>query len=470
MKPLSLFIIFLLVYSLHTHAQLLAPSQKLSLEMHPTDKSLVVAKFLSEISQNVEEEWTMLSMVDEFNLNDFNDLVKTRKMVPNGKHYSFYRSGKLFLESNYVFGECSGEITAYYETGEIYYKVNSNEFLEGELIHYYKNGNVKRIENFNAGNLSGKMIEFYTNETIKYKGNYLNGKKVGNFIFYHQNGKAKRKIKYENGNAISEKCFDVNGKALDCAQLHIEPQFPGGVNALKTSIESLNLGSITPTEDTAIFRIILTIDTLGQASLTKYHFKTNPLLFLYLNNWVNQLPAFTPYYFDGVPQKCRVNIAFPIFKNRILWPEETTKTQEIIRDSDLQEEYQTFFWEFTSEIPDHNVYFIADQMPQFPGGTKALRKFISENLNNPLPGKKQNEIVRVSFIVNKQGKLKSFRLMNTVHPLLDEEAFRIAELMPDWIPGKIRNRKVSVYYHVAFDFNNPENKKINLQKTPIIRY
>ncbi len=84
MKPLSLFTIFLLVYSLHTHAQLLAPSQKLTLEMHPTDKSLVVAKFLSKISQNVEEEWTMFSMVDEFNLNDFNDLVKTRKMVPNG--------------------------------------------------------------------------------------------------------------------------------------------------------------------------------------------------------------------------------------------------------------------------------------------------------------------------------------------------------------------------------------------------
>lgn len=472
MKSTLLSLIILICSFSVAVAQQVSPKQELRLENHPTENNLFVARMVSKYTKRLTEEWVLFSTVSEIDVKNYNNLVKTKQVLPHGKHLTYYQSGKLFIEENYNSGKRVGEIVAYYETGEIMYKVSSDKYLDGELTQYYKNGNIKRIEHFNNGSLTGKMTEYYPDGNVSCKGKYLNGQKTGNFITFYSNGKTKRKLKYKDGELISEQCFNKKGDKKDCQPLNTEPTYKGGTEALKAAIESIKLDADTYSEDTTIFRITLIIDTLGEARFSSYYFGTNTSLYSSLKNWSEQLSAFTPYYFDGKSQKCKINIAFPVFRNKILWPQEISKYHSFSRDGILQEDISTFFWEFISNIPNHSVYFVVDQMPTFPGGEKALNKFISDNLNYPKAAKSQRikGIVMVSFIVNPEGKLKSFKLMKGVHPLLDEEAFRIAKLMPDWIPGKSRSQAVSVFYNVSFNFGISNQNNLNSLAKPVRKY
>jgi protein TonB len=111
--------------------------------------------------------------------------------------------------------------------------------------------------------------------------------------------------------------------------------------------------------------------------------------------------------------------------------------------------------EITKEEPrEEEVFYIVEQMPEFPGGENALRKFIADKLMYPVIAQ-ENGIqgkVYVSFIVDKDGSIKNAIVVRSVDPSLDREALRVINSLPKWNPGKQRGRPVKVSFTVPIIF------------------
>lgn len=82
-------------------------------------------------------------------------------------------------------------------------------------------------------------------------------------------------------------------------------------------------------------------------------------------------------------------------------------------------------------------------MPEYPGGNDSLLKFINYNLKNPLEETVQG-IVKVLFIVEKDGSLTNIKIAKSLGEAYDNEAIRVVKLMPKWIPGKENGNPMSV--------------------------
>lgn len=100
------------------------------------------------------------------------------------------------------------------------------------------------------------------------------------------------------------------------------------------------------------------------------------------------------------------------------------------------------------------VFMVAEQMPEFPGGMKELLKFLQDNLKYPENAMKNNVQGRVivQFVVEKDGTLTEFKVARSVDPDLDAEALRVLQTMPKWKPGMQRGEVVRVKFTVPVSF------------------
>ena len=105
-------------------------------------------------------------------------------------------------------------------------------------------------------------------------------------------------------------------------------------------------------------------------------------------------------------------------------------------------------------VEEPQVFFIVEDMPEFPGGELALRKYIAENVRYPEMAK-ENDIqgtVYVRFVVDTDGSVKNVEVIRGVDQLLDKEAIRVVQSLPKWKPGKQRGKAVKVSHSVPIKF------------------
>ena len=109
-----------------------------------------------------------------------------------------------------------------------------------------------------------------------------------------------------------------------------------------------------------------------------------------------------------------------------------------------------------SEKDDKNedIFQVVEDMPQFIGEDGNVMKFLAKRIRYPLEAQKKNITgkVFVTFVINKNGEPVNFRIAKSVDPLLDREAIRVLQLMPNWKPGTQRGNPVSVEYTVPINF------------------
>ncbi len=114
-------------------------------------------------------------------------------------------------------------------------------------------------------------------------------------------------------------------------------------------------------------------------------------------------------------------------------------------DVDVEEEEE-------EEAPQ--IFIVVEKMPEYPGGMKALRRYIAKTTNYPAIAR-ENDIqgtVYVKFVVTKTGKVDQVQISRGVDPLLDEEALRVVKSMPNFTPGRQGGKAVSVWYSVPIVF------------------
>lgn len=96
----------------------------------------------------------------------------------------------------------------------------------------------------------------------------------------------------------------------------------------------------------------------------------------------------------------------------------------------------------------------AEQMPEFPGGIDALKRYIAEHIVYPQMAQ-ENDIqgtVYLRFVVTSKGKVGDVQIIRGVDPLLDEEAKRVVKGLPAFKPGMQGGRPVPVWYSVPIVF------------------
>ena len=110
--------------------------------------------------------------------------------------------------------------------------------------------------------------------------------------------------------------------------------------------------------------------------------------------------------------------------------------------------------EAEEEEDEAQVFFIVEEMPEFPGGELALRKFIANSIKYPVIAQ-ENGIqgkVYVTFVVDKDGSISNAKIARGVDPSIDKEALRVVNNLPKWKPGKQRGKPVRVSYTVPINF------------------
>jgi periplasmic protein TonB len=106
------------------------------------------------------------------------------------------------------------------------------------------------------------------------------------------------------------------------------------------------------------------------------------------------------------------------------------------------------------EAKEEEVFFIVEDMPEFPGGEAALRQFLATSVKYPVIAQ-ENGIqgrVYVTFVVDADGSVSNARIARGVDPSLDKEALRVVGLLPKWKPGRQRGKPVRVSYTVPINF------------------
>jgi protein TonB len=100
---------------------------------------------------------------------------------------------------------------------------------------------------------------------------------------------------------------------------------------------------------------------------------------------------------------------------------------------------------------------IAEVMPEFEGGEKALYKFLRKTVRYPEVAKRTGEegTVYVKFIIDVTGAVTGIEIIKGVSAALDKEALRVINLMPHWKPGKQHGMAVNVrrILPLKFEFN-----------------
>jgi TonB family protein len=108
----------------------------------------------------------------------------------------------------------------------------------------------------------------------------------------------------------------------------------------------------------------------------------------------------------------------------------------------------------TDENPLPKPYTVVQQMPEYPGGIKALNRFLGQNIKYPVEAARNRiqGMVYLTFVVGKEGLISNVRVVRGIGFGCDEEAIRVINLMPGWIPGKQKGEAVPVQFNLPVHY------------------
>jgi len=133
--------------------------------------------------------------------------------------------------------------------------------------------------------------------------------------------------------------------------------------------------------------------------------------------------------------------------------EELTRT---VTDGDVNDTLMNIavITEEIDEPAEPEPFFVVEEMPEFPGGDKALLEFIAKNLKYPREATDNNIEGRVyiQFVVQPDGSIGRVDVLKGVDPIIDNEAVRVVGLLPKFKAGRQNGIPVPVWYSVPVTF------------------
>lgn len=218
------------------------------------------------------------------------------------------------------------------------------------------------------------------------------------------------------------------------------PEFPGGEEALRKWIgENIKYPAEAKTLGIQgkVF-VTFVVSKTGKTERAKIARGVHPLLDEEALRVVASLPVWKPGKQRGVD----VNVSYTIPISFALDGGKDVK------------QTASFVPPKVNEKAEKEVFIVVEEMPEFPGGSNELRRFLAKNVKYPASAQKAKTQgkVFVSFVINAEGKVEQAKIEKSVDPALDAEAIRVVGLMPEWKPGKQRGTAVSVAYTIPIQF------------------
>ena len=102
-----------------------------------------------------------------------------------------------------------------------------------------------------------------------------------------------------------------------------------------------------------------------------------------------------------------------------------------------------------------SVYMFVQEMPEFPGGLKAMYEFMGDNIKYPTISAEDGSQGQayVNFTIEKNGKITDVKILGgSADKRCKKEAARVVESMPKWKPGEQGGKKVRVSYTLPVRF------------------
>jgi TonB family protein len=97
------------------------------------------------------------------------------------------------------------------------------------------------------------------------------------------------------------------------------------------------------------------------------------------------------------------------------------------------------------KMDSEGIYVNTDVLPEYPGGKKAIQKYIEDNIQYPVEAV-EGEVegtVNITFAVDENGNVyKATSTGNKIGYGLEQEALRVVNKMPKWKPGKVNGKNV----------------------------
>ena len=78
-----------------------------------------------------------------------------------------------------------------------------------------------------------------------------------------------------------------------------------------------------------------------------------------------------------------------------------------------------------------------ERFPMYPDGEKGIAEYIKNKLNYPDEAKEKNisGTVVIGYLIETDGSIGETVVLESIHPLLDNEAIRVIEAMEKWKPA-----------------------------------
>jgi protein TonB len=103
---------------------------------------------------------------------------------------------------------------------------------------------------------------------------------------------------------------------------------------------------------------------------------------------------------------------------------------------------------------DTTIYNNVEVMPSYPGDMTECYMFVARQMHYPEEAEEKGIEGRVliRFVVEKDGRLTNFEVIESPDPLLSNEALRVLKQMPKWIPAKNKGKDVRCRYNMPILF------------------
>ena len=97
-----------------------------------------------------------------------------------------------------------------------------------------------------------------------------------------------------------------------------------------------------------------------------------------------------------------------------------------------------------ADVEEPLPFSFVEEKPEYHGGMEALAKFLGDNLKYPHIAKESGILgtVVVQFVVEKDGSVGDVKVVRGLGGGCNEEAIRVVNKMPNWVPKRIGGRAV----------------------------
>lgn len=142
-------------------------------------------------------------------------VLKVDENIMHGKMISYYESGKVISEGEYIMNEPRGPWKYYFEDGKLKMEADLKNSKEGYWKYLYENGSIKQEGNIIDNKQEGYWKFYFENGNTKSEGFYKEGVKEAKWNYYYEDAALKAEVVYKNGGGYYKGYFVDGGIKME---------------------------------------------------------------------------------------------------------------------------------------------------------------------------------------------------------------------------------------------------------------